>query len=260
MVKSLIGSFSENLIEKSRNPFLGTYALVWLVRNWVIVYTLFNFDKELKMQDRIDFISCYFFNNSLLENLGINILWALGLLVLTYLLLNISRFIVNFSEKQVTPRVYEITDKNSIVTKDVYNKALERINDLETVVDNERKRRFEAERRADEIEKKQLNENIISKEGTPEDKEIKDEISSLYEKLVEKNLLEYFRETAFSFISGGKYLKRDYKDANDFFISHNLVQYIRTHPSHGKEWGITNKGRDLFKYITSLEEEKNHGK
>lgn len=254
MVKNLIGSFSENLMEKSRNPFLGTYALVWLVRNWVIVYTLFNFDKELNMQDRIDFISCYFSNKPFLENLVINILWALGLLVLTYLLLNISRFIMNLSEKQVTPWIYKITDKNSVVIREEHNIALQRIKELDAILDNERKRRLEAEKRADDIEKRQLNEGIISKEDISEDKGLKGEISSLYEKLVEKNFSEYFKETAFSFISGGKYLKGDYQEANDFFISHNLVQYTMTHPSHGKEWKITDKGRDLFQYMKSLEE------
>lgn len=56
MIKDFLISFKDNFREKHRNPLLGTYLLVWLFRNWELLFTLFNFDKEKKLQDKIEFI------------------------------------------------------------------------------------------------------------------------------------------------------------------------------------------------------------
>ena len=46
MIKDFLVSFKDNFKEKTRNPFLGTYLIVWLIRNWELIYTLFNFDQN----------------------------------------------------------------------------------------------------------------------------------------------------------------------------------------------------------------------
>ena len=119
MIKDFLISFRDNFKEKTRNPFLGTYLIVWIIRNWELIYTLFNFDENFKLQDKIDFIKTYYSEQSFIGNLLTSVLWAFGLLILTYLLLSISRLITNFSEKQITPWIYKITDSKSIVLKEM---------------------------------------------------------------------------------------------------------------------------------------------
>ena len=278
MVKDFIGSFSDNLIERTKNPFLGTYALVWLVRNWVIVYTLFNFDSQLKMQSKIDVIRTHFIDNPFWSNLFINISLTLLLLVITYFFLNVSRTIVNFFEKVVTPWVYKITDKSSIVTKEIYNEALKRINDLETVVDNERKRRFEAENRADEIEKKLVsiqsaNVAIYDTEHLEEEEEeaprsteeIEEEVNEflksslekgdliipdLYNKLDKLNKVESFSKLAQNLLTGPKKISFDDAEYRTFLLLSNILEVTGNSPY----FYITQLGRSLLNYILSKKE------
>ena len=122
MIRDFLISFKDNLNEKSRNPFLGTYLIVWLFRNWELVYTLFHFDPEQKLEHKVGFIKGYYSQHDFIENLLTNIYWAFGLLILTYLLLSISRLIVNLSDKRITPWIYKITDSNSIVLKSEYER------------------------------------------------------------------------------------------------------------------------------------------
>ena len=103
MIKDFLISFRDNFKEKTRNPFLGTYVIVWIVLNWELIYTLFNFDDNYKLENKVAFIKAYYKEQSFIGNLFKTVLWAFGLLILTYLLLAISRLITNFSEKQITP-------------------------------------------------------------------------------------------------------------------------------------------------------------
>lgn len=145
MIKDMLVSFKDNFKEKTTNPFLGTYVLVWLFRNWELVFTVLNFDKDFKLKNKVDFIKGYYSSHEFLLDLVINILWAFLILIVTYLLVNLSRFIVNISEKQITPWIYKITDSKSIVLKEVYeNLRLER-DDLQIRLDQEREARSRSE-------------------------------------------------------------------------------------------------------------------
>jgi len=137
MIKDFLISFKDNFKEKTRNPFLGTYLIVWLIRNWELVYSLFNFDNNLKLVDKIDFIKDFYTKNEFLINLWTNVYWSFGLLILTYFLLNISRLITNLSEKKLTPWIYKITDSNSIVLKIEYNRIRSDRDDLQLRLDHE---------------------------------------------------------------------------------------------------------------------------
>ena len=89
MLKKILDSSKESIIEKTKNPFLGTYLIVWLIRNWDLVYTLFNFDKGTTLGEKVGFVELYYNDISFLKNLVYNILWALLLLLCTYIILSI---------------------------------------------------------------------------------------------------------------------------------------------------------------------------
>ncbi|HCN82980.1 MAG TPA: hypothetical protein DIT07_05070 [Sphingobacteriaceae bacterium] len=42
--------------EKLKNPYFGAVAAVWIVSNRIVFFSLFNFDVDLSLQERIDFI------------------------------------------------------------------------------------------------------------------------------------------------------------------------------------------------------------
>jgi hypothetical protein len=137
MIKDFLISFTDNFKEKTKNPFLGTYLL----------YTLFNFDEDCNLEDKKAFITNYYDKNDFINNLFTNTLWTFGLLILTYALLNLSRVIVNLSEKQLTPWVYQVTDSKSIVLKTEYDRIRTENDDLQFRLDKERESKSRLETR-----------------------------------------------------------------------------------------------------------------
>ena len=69
MIKDFLISFRDNFKEKTRNPFLGTYVIVWIVLNWELIYTLFNFDDNYKLENKVAFIKAYYKEQSFIGNL-----------------------------------------------------------------------------------------------------------------------------------------------------------------------------------------------
>ncbi|NHM04803.1 hypothetical protein [Flavobacterium celericrescens] len=258
MVKDFLISFSDNFKEKTKNPFLGTYLLVWIIRNWELIYTLFNFDSDCNLNDKKKFIFNYYKNNDFITNLLTNILWAFGLLILTYLLLNLSRFIVNLSEKQLTPWIYKITDSKSIVLKTEYERIRAESDDLQIRLDKEResKSRLEArikglEEEIIEISKAKL-ENITTntseKKTTRSVKKVDpDSTTILLDKLNQKELLQEFLDTCTK-INKGNSIPNNYKHS-DYFIELGLIKFLRNAINDSKIYSITQEGETLLKKI-----------
>ena len=78
------------------------------------------------------------------------------MLIVTYLLLNLSRLIVNFSNKKVTPWVYKITDKSSIVLKSTYDKLSEDRDRFQKRYELERAERYKVEEELEKVQNRVL--------------------------------------------------------------------------------------------------------
>ncbi|WP_179354768.1 hypothetical protein [Winogradskyella vidalii] len=202
MIKDFLISFRDNFKEKTRNPFLGTYLIVWIIRNWDLIYTLFNFDSEYKLANKIAYIKSYYSENGFIENLFTSILWAFGLLILTYILLAISRFITNYSEKRITPWIYKITDSKSIVLKETYEKLRNENSRIETKLESEReiKKRLmiEISELENEIDNLKMNNSNIENELPDFDVDkisLDNEVEVLLNKIKRKKLIDKFITT-----------------------------------------------------------------
>jgi hypothetical protein len=202
MIKDFLVSFKDNFKDKTRNPFLGTYLMVWIIRNWELLYTIFNFDKDIKLKKKIAFINHYYSENDFIGNLWTNLYWAFGLLILTYILLNLSRLIVNLSEKKITPWIYKITDGKSVVLKETYNKLKNEINLLESNLEKERQSKgrlqFEISKLDKKIEELNLNkiednEKLVSEYS--EKNKADDEVDIMFKKLKEKKWLNEYLDS-----------------------------------------------------------------
>ncbi len=207
MIKDFFVSFSDNFKEKVKNPFLGTYLLVWLIRNWDLVYTIFNFDDGTKLNEKVNFITNYYSKNEFIVNLFSNAGWSLLLLIITYILVNISRFIVNFSEKQLTPWVYKKTDSSSVVLVSTYKAVRANRDRLQVRLDEEKesnsKLQIKIKALEDEITSMKsmkpdpLNfDYYLNKEEKPNKDEFNDPSSILLKKIKDKNLINDFVQMA----------------------------------------------------------------
>lgn len=155
MVKDTLNSVFENIKERTTNPFLGTLAIVWLIKNWTLVYSLFYFDGGFKLQQRLDYISKYFSEKSFLLNMIYVILITLAVLIITYILLALSRLISDSYERLILPLVSKWTDKNSIVLKSKYQELELVVKQLEARLEEERIAKVNAQNERDSLVKKQ---------------------------------------------------------------------------------------------------------
>lgn len=48
-ISSLVDKFKEN---KIRNPFIGTYLIIWFLRNWMLFYIIRNFEEKDTLQKK----------------------------------------------------------------------------------------------------------------------------------------------------------------------------------------------------------------
>ena len=78
----------------------------------------------------------------------------MGILILTYIFLALSRLITDFYDRVVTPGISKITDKNSVVLKSDYVKLQEVIKNLESRLEQERLLKVSAVNEKDQIDKK----------------------------------------------------------------------------------------------------------
>ena len=138
MIKDFLISFKDSISKKATNPFLGTYFGVWLIRNWDLVYAVFNFDEVDNLQTRLAYINHYYTHCPFFENLCWNLLIAFAVLIATYTVLGLSRLIVNTYDKRIAPHISKITDSNSIVDKDVHKLVINNVNDLEQKLNQSR--------------------------------------------------------------------------------------------------------------------------
>jgi hypothetical protein len=109
-------SLLHNYKSKIRNPFIGTLASVWIVRNWVIVYAFFSFDKDCNMSDKINYIQDYFKKKEFWEEFFINVAVAFCVLLISFLLFAISRALTDFYYKICEKWVITKVDKKAILT------------------------------------------------------------------------------------------------------------------------------------------------
>jgi len=153
MFKDTFISVRDNIVKKVTNPFLSTFVGVWIVRNWEFVYSIFFFDDSYSLQTRLATIETYFINYSIGDAL-ITVSITFGILIITFVFLSISRLIVNFFDKTVTPWTYKITDIGSVVIKENYQALESEISRLENRYQEEKETRLVLRDENERLEKR----------------------------------------------------------------------------------------------------------
>jgi hypothetical protein len=248
MIKDLLISFKENIRKKSTNPFLGTYLIVLIWRNWEIIYSVLTFDKETNLSHRLTEIK-KLVPGKILGELTNNIFWTFAIILTSYILINLSRLIINLFEKKLTPWIYKITDSNSIVLKEDYIKKEEEIRRLEERVEIERSLKIKYQNELDELAKRRENN---SNEMLRNEMMLKDPNSNpmnrmLADKIITKNLVS-------DFINVGTFLENEHswfksipENYNEYFNLGLVVTKDRTNQQ--KHIALTEEGKNVLKIL-----------
>jgi hypothetical protein len=254
MIKDIFLSFRDNFKEKTTNPFLGTYLIIWMIRNWELVYSLFNFDSQDTLEIKVEFIKEYYKNNSFIEGVFWNIVWTFGILIITFILLNISRAIVNLFEKQLKPWIYKLTDSKSIVLKSTYETIRNERDDLQFRLDKERDSKSRLESRIKSLEEeilereKAVTEKEEEKNIEPNESNESSEFQVIFDKLNNLKLIDDFKAVA---VKSKKAESISIKHPNiDKYIEYGLLEY--KNPSYlgdSKYYKVTAEGDKLLRYL-----------
>ena len=153
MVKDTLNSMLDNIKERTTNPFLGTLLVVWIIRNWTLVYGLFNFDKGFTLDKKLKYIADHYQSQAFVPNLLIVVAITFLVLVSTYCMLTLGRLITDTYDKFVLPYLSKITDKSSIVLKTEYKTLEEVVKQLEIRLEEERLAKVGAQTERDRVDK-----------------------------------------------------------------------------------------------------------
>ena len=163
MWKELIDSFQFNLKSKTSNPFFGTLIIVWFLDHWEMLYGIFNFPNYTLLQVKIDYLAKYLnpgpFTVNFLKCIAISII----VLIISYLLLSLSRYIINIYENRLLPVVYKYSAPDKIVLREQYEREKNEKNRLEVRLEEEKDSRVRLQMEIDGAEQKIVSlEKILS--------------------------------------------------------------------------------------------------
>jgi hypothetical protein len=251
MIKDLIVSFKDSFKDKVKNPFLGTYFLVWLIRNWDLIFTLFNFDKGTTLENKTSIITIYLKDNPFFEGLGINILYTFLFLIITYVLLNISRAIVNLFEKQLKPWVYKLTDKSSIVLKEYLELIRSERDSLLIRIGDERDSKSRVELELKKLQEEIKNSNLVKSQAPkrPIQKEDYNQLENLRRDFIDLDLLDDFREIILRIRENRGFNEHD--KIVDPSRDRDLIKYKATSGDFQAIYELTELGKSFSDYINS---------
>jgi hypothetical protein len=249
MIKDLIVSFKDNFNDKIKNPFLGTYFLVWLIRNWDLIFTLFNFNKGTTLENKISIIVSYLNSNPFFGGLVINVGFTFLFLIITYVLLNISRAIVNLFEKQLKPWVYKLTDKSSIVLKEDFEFVKSERDNLLIRISDERDSKSRVELELKKLQDKEKESNLIKAQVTKTQAPVDrlSEMEALRRDLLNEDLLDEFREVLVKIRKNTPFHERD--KTVDPFVFRNLIKYKSTNKLFQTIYELTELGETFSDYL-----------
>jgi len=250
MLKDGLNSVLDNLKERTTNPFLGTLIVVWIIHNWKLVYSLFYFDAKLNLEKRLAYIDEYFIKTPFY----LNLLTVFGLTVLvlcvTYVFLGLSRFITDFYEKIVIPKIVQFNDKSAIVLKADFLLQKEIIKQLEERLEAERIERINAQSERDRVEAK-----LLSAPPTEDDSPINKRISKYFHESTESanevSEILHSIQSRVSLSPENKIIKK--------LLAEDLVSIEHQDPRNrdNKVYNFTQDGKKFLRYWNNLNEDNN---
>lgn len=251
-----ITSVFDNYNGKIRNPFIGTIISVWLIHNWRIPFAIFNFDDDCTMQDKINYIADYFGKQDFWWEIGKIIFFSFLILVFTFILMAISRFLTDSYYKILEKFLITFIDKNAIYTIDDKIKLDNKIIELEQILNSKREEvtRTETNNSYMQISRDKIKQEFdeFKNSSSQELQRIKDDYEILESKSKDaKKVINRFDEIIQNFSSIDKSIVESKIKENDFLNSLKLSpELINIFQSHG--FVIRNENKFLLNTIGIL--------
>lgn len=251
MLQEILVQFKENFNQKVKTPFFGAFIIVWSVRHWELLYSLFNFDKDCTREDKIEVIKNLFGNRSFEDDLGICLWMTFASLIVSYLLISVSRYITVFFEKYVTPTIYKFGDQSKVVTREDFNKEQRSSEAYKNKYEQERKLRLAIEAERDSLEKRLTGyENKTNSMWVGETPQLspKEEFNILFfNRLKNKNQLEEL-EASLEKIIHGSYIVTS--DLGKDLYKNGLILHTGKYSKTGSDlvYIATDKGKSFIDY------------
>ncbi|CAM3968162.1 hypothetical protein FLCU109888_11490 [Flavobacterium cucumis] len=148
-----VNDFFSNIKEKLTNPFFSTLIFVWLVRNWELVYSIFNFDECYTLETKKQFIVSYYRDKTIVEELFINIGIALLLMLLGYIMLFLTRTFTTWFDFSLMPSVTGKVITSKVVQRELYDEVFKERNEYAEKYEEQRKLVRDSSKEYDEITK-----------------------------------------------------------------------------------------------------------
>lgn len=251
MINETLVSFKDLLKSKARNPFFGSLAIVWVIHNWDLVYSFFHFGKDFSRQERLDYFDGYFTEPGFLGNMFVCVLITFAVLIGSYALTNIARFIKNVFKDIVSPWICALTDDFAIVPRSKYEIEVDDKEKWRSRFENEQNRRFQLLREYDELEEK-YNTDLGTKEVPVNiENEEFDELEDLHEGLVSENLIELFTDIIGE-VNNGTPIDRTSRSVKEL-TKRDLIKFKRTAlVANMAYYTLTSRGRKLADYLLSI--------
>lgn len=124
MIKDFIDSISDYTKTRISNPFFETLLFVWAVRNFDFIFVMFNFAEGVTLTQKIDYIHRYFEVYGTWVQLSLNIVISFGVLLASFLLLFLARFLTNLYSN-ILNWLNSKTAKVTMIDKTVYQTLYE---------------------------------------------------------------------------------------------------------------------------------------
>jgi hypothetical protein len=179
-----INDFFTNIKEKLTNPFFGTLIFVWLVRNWELVYTLFNFDNDCTLADKKSFIRDYYYPKTVCGELFTNIGVAILLMLLGYILVIGTRTLVTWIEFGLMPLITKKVINEKVVLKELHDEVSKERDEYSEMYEEQRKQVRALSKQFDEISNNYQSQSKIVTEQTELINNLTNDNSGLNSKLV----------------------------------------------------------------------------
>lgn len=154
MINEIWQSFKDNVKRRVTNPFLGTFTIVYIIKNWELFYSLLNFDANFNLELKLRYIRKYFELHNFLENIFLCILFTFITIFLTYIFLASSRLLSNTYDSMIIPWIYKITDKSKIVLKEIHEQVKKQRSEIESNYEREHEARIKIQTERDIYENK----------------------------------------------------------------------------------------------------------
>lgn len=259
-----LGEISKSLTDyiktKCTNPFFGTLFFVWIIFHWKLIYIVFSFEKGTSLEDKVNFISHFLDEPAFIWNMLWCIFISFLVLIASYILTNAARFITEYSNEIVNPKVFnkidKISNKTNTISKDRYEKMQKEKDSYKDKYEKERESRLHAEQERDEMEDKYKNaikfdENEIELE---ENKPNFDRsIIQLYNRVKRDGKVEEFSKMI-EFINSNEYIdtEDDYYEVCRYFLKNDIISITRK--GFESSFNFTETGKELKKYHQQMQE------